>query len=68
VLLLIINLIGLGVGPLALGILSDYFAGSMGLGAAEGVRWAQVTLMCCGFVPIALFLAARRSIREELVH
>ncbi len=67
-LLLVINLIGLGVGPLALGILSDLFAGPMGLGAAEGVRWAQVALMCCGFVPIALFMAARRSLREEMVH
>jgi len=68
VLLLVINLIGLGLGPLALGILSDIFAGPMKLGPAEGVRWAQIALMPLGLVAIALFLAARKRIREEMIH
>jgi MFS family permease len=67
VLLLVINLIGLGLGPLALGILSDLFAGPMNLGPAEGVRWAQIALMPLGLVAIALFLAGRKSIREEMI-
>lgn len=40
VLLFIINLIGLGLGPLAVGALSDMFAITLGMGEAEGVRWA----------------------------
>jgi MFS family permease len=67
VLLLVINLIGLGLGPLTLGVLSDLFAGPMKLGAAEGVRWAQIALMPLGLVAIALFLGARKSIRQEML-
>jgi MFS family permease len=68
VLLLVINLIGLGLGPLALGALSDLFAGPLKLGAAEGVRWAQIAMLPGGLIAIALFLAARKSIREEMIH
>ena len=41
-LLFIINLIGLGLGPLAVGLLSDYLNKGMGLGPADGVRWALI--------------------------
>lgn len=67
VLLLIINLIGLGLGPVAVGLLSDVLAGHMGLGEAQGVRWALIVSATLGLVAFGLFWAARNSIREEMV-
>jgi MFS family permease len=67
VLLLIINLIGLGLGPLAVGILSDVLSGHMGLGEAQGVRWALIASATLGLAAFGLFWAARNSIREEMV-
>jgi MFS family permease len=67
VLLLIINLIGLGLGPLAVGLLSDVLSGHMGLGEAQGVRWALIASATLGLAAFGLFWAARKSIREEMV-
>lgn len=61
-----INLIGLGLGPLAIGAFSDVLASS-GLGPTEGLRWALVA--SCGVLGVAAALnwAARRSIVAESV-
>jgi len=67
VLLLVINLIGLGLGPLAVGLLSDVLAGHVGLGEAQGVRWALIVSAGLGLAAFGLFWAARNSIREEMV-
>ena len=67
VLLFIINLIGLGLGPLLVGMLSDYFANGMGMGAAQGVRWALMTSTLFGIAAFAMFWMARKTIREEMV-
>ncbi|EJL36271.1 sugar phosphate permease [Caulobacter sp. AP07] len=67
VLLLIINLIGLGLGPVAVGALSDLLAGPGGLGEAQGVRWALILSTLFGLVAFALFWRARKTIREEMV-
>lgn len=67
VLLLVINLIGLGLGPVAVGLLSDVLAGHGGLGEAQGVRWALIVSATLGLAAFGLFWAARRSIREEMV-
>jgi len=66
ILLFIINLIGLGLGPLLVGILSDVFAGPLGLGEAEGVRWALIVAASLGLFSGVLFWKARKTIREEL--
>lgn len=66
IMLFIINLVGLGLGPLFVGLLSDWFAIGMGMGAAEGVRWALITSALTGFGAVALFWMARRTIREEM--
>ena len=42
VLFLVLNFIGLGLGPLFTGILSDIFSVDMGPG--EGLRWALVVV------------------------
>jgi len=67
VLLFIINLIGLGLGPLGVGAVSDFISGPMGLGSAEGVRWSLMIFIMFGAVASALFWMARSSIREEMV-
>ncbi|MGN6500216.1 MAG: spinster family MFS transporter, partial [Tsuneonella sp.] len=67
VLLFIINLIGLGLGPLAVGVVSDVISGPLGLGAAEGVRWSLMIFVLFGAAASALFWMARSSIREEMV-
>ncbi len=66
-LLLILNLIGLGLGPTFLGASSDFLAKTQHLGAAEGLRWALIVTSCFGVVAAAFFWMARRTIREDVV-
>jgi MFS family permease len=67
ILLFIINLIGLGLGPLAVGILSDWFNKGLGMGPGEGVRWALIVSASFGLVAFTCFWLARRTIREDTV-
>lgn len=67
VLLFIINLIGLGLGPLGVGLLSDFFAGPIGMGSAEGVRWALIVSALMGVVSFWLFWRARHTIEGDMV-
>ncbi len=62
--LFIANLIGLGLGPLAVGALSDTLAASMG--AAEGLRWALVIASSLGVFAGVSFWMASRTLREDL--
>jgi MFS family permease len=66
-LLFIINLIGLGLGPLGVGIISDLMGEGLGLGAADGIRWALILSTLFGLVAAVLFWVARKTIREEMV-
>jgi MFS family permease len=63
--LFIANLIGLGLGPLAVGLVSDLLAGPFGMGSAEGVRWALIGSQFLVIPAFFLFWMARRTIREE---
>lgn len=65
--LLITNLVGLGVGPLLVGIMSDYFAGGMGMGEGEGLRWAQIGSTFLGLVAAALYWNARPTMERDTV-
>lgn len=67
VLLFVINLVGLGLGPLGVGAISDLLSGPMGLGSAEGVRWSLVIFTLFGLVASTLFWMAGRTLREETV-
>lgn len=67
VLLFLINLIGLGLGPLGVGAVSDLISGPLGLGMAEGVRWSLMIFILFGALASALFWMARKTIREEMV-
>ena len=66
VFLFIANLIGLGLGPLGVGLASDFFAGPLGMGPAEGVRWALIGSQFLVIPAFWLFWMARRTIREEM--
>ncbi|MGA0605260.1 spinster family MFS transporter [Phenylobacterium sp. VNQ135] len=67
IVLFIINMMGLGLGALAVGALSDLFNFGLGLGKAEGVRWALIVSAYFGLISAALFWLARKYIREEMV-
>jgi len=67
VILFIINLIGLGFGPLAVGALSDFYADGLGMGEGEGIRWALMTSASTMLVAAALFWTARKTIRTDMV-
>lgn len=64
--LFIANLIGLGLGPLAVGLASDLLAGPFGMGSAEGVRWALIGSQVLVIPAFVCFWLARRTIREEM--
>ncbi len=62
--LIFINLVGMGLGPMGVGLLSDALADS-GLGLAEGLRWALILSEISAFVAIALLWLARRDFRKD---
>src|SRR3546814_2016386 len=57
--LFVVNMVGLGLGPLIVGLLSDLLAQKMDLGAGEGLRWAIVAVIMVGFVSAAIFASTR---------
>lgn len=65
VLLFVINLIGLGLGPLLVGMFSDIFAQTMG--AAEGIRWSMVLFGGVGGIASIAFFLAARTLKDEVV-
>jgi MFS family permease len=67
IMLFVINFLGLVCGALSVGAVSDFFNKGMGLGSAEGVRWALVTATAVGLLSSILFWMARRRVREEMV-
>ena len=67
VLLFLVNLIGLGLGPLGVGAVSDLISGPFGFGPADGLRWSLMLFILFGAVASALFWAARSSIRDEMI-
>jgi len=67
IILFIINLIGLGLGPLGIGVISDLLQQGMGMSIGEGLRWSLIIFYIIGASAFVLFWLARRTIREEMV-
>ncbi|MBV9903627.1 MAG: MFS transporter [Alphaproteobacteria bacterium] len=67
ILLFVLNLIGLGLGPITTGALNDLFAGPAGFGEIEGIRWAMIAVGSVIIVSVALFWWARDTVREDVV-
>jgi len=64
VLLLILNLIGMGLGPQFVGLLSDLLAPRLGV---ESIRWALLVTIVVGALWSAVhYFAAARTLREDL--
>lgn len=63
ILFFILNLIGLGMGPLATGIISDLLAPTMG---DESLRYALVIIVLVYFWSGAHYLIAGKTLREDL--
>ena len=64
VLFLVLNFIGLGLGPLITGALSDIFGQSMGAG--EGLRWALLIVTLANVWAAIHYFRAARTLREDL--
>ncbi|HKX78774.1 MAG TPA: MFS transporter [Novosphingobium sp.] len=60
------NLTGLCIGPLAVGLLSDFFSGPMGMGPAEGIAWSLFWTSLVGLLAFYLFWRARLYIAEDM--
>ena len=62
--LFVANLLGLGLAPLGVGLLSDLYGASMGSG--EGIRWALISLTGVGVLTGLLFWMAAKTFRTEM--
>ncbi len=64
VLFLVLNFIGLGLGPLFTGILSDVFGASMGSG--EGLRWSLVVVTLTNVWAAVHYFMGAKTLRSDL--
>ncbi len=64
VLLFFLNLIGMGAGPQAVGIISDWLTPEYG---AEGLRWSLMIVLASKIVAIVLFLWAAKFVATDLL-
>ena len=67
ILLFVANLIGLGLGPLGVGILSDVLSSQAGLSEAAAIKWSLMSFALLALPCAFLFWTARKTMREELV-
>lgn len=65
ILFLVLNLIGLGLGPLGIGAISDYLAPTYG---AESLRYAFSFTFLTGAIALLFFWLAARSYPKDLDH
>jgi len=63
VLFFILNLIGLGLGPLTAGLLSDWLTGIYGV---QGLRYAMLIIGVIGIAGISLFFMAAKHLPADL--
>jgi len=59
----VLNLIGLGLGPLTIGFLSDLFTPTYG---NESLRWAFCITILTGLISSILFDLASKSYKSDL--
>jgi hypothetical protein len=65
ILLFILNLIGMGLGPVVVGITSDLLNAYTDLGV-ESIRWALVSVLVFNILSTVFYLMAGRTLREDL--
>ena len=59
----VLNIIGLGLGPLTVGAISDALAPSVGI---ESIRWAIMSTSVAAVIGAAFYHLAARHVRQEL--
>lgn len=62
--LFLTNLIGLGIGPQLVGVLSDFFKADYGV---ESLRYALMIFVCVNLLAAAFYFLATRHLREDLL-
>ena len=65
VLFLVLNMIGLGLGPLTVGLLSDFYASYFG---NDSLRYAMLTVALLSAPAIGLFLLAAKHLPADLAN
>ena len=60
---LVLNLIGLGLGPLFVGIVSDMLAPALGV---ESLRWALASTMFISVIAIIMFFKSSQTLKSDL--
>ena len=63
VLFFVLNIIGLGLGPLTVGAISDALMPSLGV---DSIRWAIMSTAVAAFVGAGLYFNAARYVRDDL--
>jgi hypothetical protein len=63
VLFLAYNLIGLGLGPLTVGMISDRLAPTLGI---ESLRWAMSIIIVVGTASVVLFFISARKLAMDI--
>jgi MFS family permease len=63
ILFFVLNLVGLGLGPLVVGIISDQLAPALGI---ESLRWAMSIIIVVGAVSTVLFFIAAKKLAVDL--
>ena len=63
ILFLVLNMIGLGLGPLTVGVLSDFYAASFG---GDSLRYAMLTVALLSAPAVVLFFLAARHLPGDL--
>jgi MFS family permease len=63
ILFLVLNLIGLGFGPLVVGMISDFLAPSLG---AESLRWAMSIILWVSVASSSLFFISAKKWAEDI--
>jgi predicted MFS family arabinose efflux permease len=63
ILFFVLNLIGLGFGPLIVGMISDMLTPTYG---AEGLKFAMTGTVVVSFIAVMLFLASARKLPDDL--
>ncbi len=66
IMLFVINFMGLVLGAVCIGALSDLLNHRFHLGPADGVRWAMILSILGGLVSVWLFWMARKDIRANI--
>lgn len=67
IMLFVINFLGLVVGAVAIGALSDVLNKGLGFGIAGGLRWALIGSTAAGLIAALFFWNARGRVAEEMV-